>query len=720
VKRNPKIVGVSPNRSSGPGKVKRVFNEAFDAIDEQFPDIGTVELHEDEAAGSDNGAGSERQFAYCKDGNPLVIAFAPKVTGLPVSHLRGLMRHEFGHALEYRYGVKELERRFGRLPAEVERRADAIAEAVWGEPIRYDSRDVQCVGVRGKSPRPGYLPDAREKLKPNASSVGPWYPPQPDDDEWSSESFVLRQDWGEHVLQLAERHFGHEPRIFLSREPLGDLYDVPLGEQKAGPKPRGLWYSCGLDWIRWATWEMPHWLHPHVYGIQLDLTNVLLIRTEQGLDQFTKEFGIDGYRIDWPRVARRYWGVEICPYQTGRRMSLDWYYPWDVASGCVWDMRAVQRITDITPKTGREPEQVRYLLRSNPPPSTKLTAYHGAKRPMAQPTEFREPRNIDFGPGFYMATAPEDAARYGSVLYRAEIELKNPILLTDNDDPELLAWFQRVLRIGDENLEFYDNPMVGIFDLVKVMIQSDTLSGKKLIAVLQRKGYDGIYVDKNIVAEYHEGMAVDGDYVVLWSPDQVLSWEKVDGEKLKPNRGNDWHFEGVDSLIDAAREAEPDFQYVDRDALEDHDGEIAWGGDAWHGHRVGWRLDNAYAVVEVPVEKVQFMEGNAWNFSHAAALLDMVNTGGKPVFDLPAARLYRISEEDVVNTQREYDEDELAYERGMDEPWKPRDAGTFYVQLLNGNHRALAAMAANESSIFVTVGPNYRDDVREDEWVVGP
>lgn len=149
--------------------VSAVFDEAFDEVAEQFPDVGTIELHEDEAAGADNGAGSERQFAYCKDGDPIVVAFAPKAERLPESHLRGLMRHEFGHALEYRYGVAALQRHFGvSLPSKVERRADVIAELVWGQPVQYDGANVQCVGVAGaKSRRPSHLPDEKAVLRPN-------------------------------------------------------------------------------------------------------------------------------------------------------------------------------------------------------------------------------------------------------------------------------------------------------------------------------------------------------------------------------------------------------------------------------------------------------------------------------------------------------------------------------------------------------------------------
>jgi hypothetical protein len=185
-----------------PGRLEEVFDETFDVVEEQFPNVGTIELHEDEAAGTDNGAGSERQFAYCQDGDPIIIAFAPKSDGLPDSHLRGLMRHEFGHALEYRFGVRALEEVLGKLPKKVERRADAIAEAVFGEPIEYDERCVQCVGVGGKRPRPKHLPDEKAKLKANG------------DVEENPPSERDRRDFKKIVRSL--RGFRHEGMVDVS------------------------------------------------------------------------------------------------------------------------------------------------------------------------------------------------------------------------------------------------------------------------------------------------------------------------------------------------------------------------------------------------------------------------------------------------------------------------------------------------------------------------
>jgi len=173
----------------------------------------------------------------------------------------------------------------------------------------------------------------------------------------------------------------------------------------------------------------------------------------------------------------------------------------------------------------------------------------------------------------------------------------------------------------------------------------------------------------------------------------------------------DSYFEGVDLILERVEHVEPTWEFVDVDGGEvDDDDEVFWG------RRVGWRLTTPY-VVEVPVDKVLFMEGNQWNLGHAAALYALMEGGDRPVLDVPAARLYRIDEDDIARTQRDYDEVELEYEYGMERPWEPKDAGTFYVQLLDGNHRAAAAMAAGERTIVVTVGPNYREDVLPEEWI---
>jgi hypothetical protein len=149
---------MTPNaRNASLAKARRVFDECFNKVEAKFPDFGELELHEDDVAGSDNGSGSERQFGYCKDGDPIVIAFARKIEKLPLANIRGLMAHEFGHAIDFRYGKKLTPMLGVRLPAGIERRADTIAKAVFGQAIEYDEKLIQCIACGGQSPRPRKL-----------------------------------------------------------------------------------------------------------------------------------------------------------------------------------------------------------------------------------------------------------------------------------------------------------------------------------------------------------------------------------------------------------------------------------------------------------------------------------------------------------------------------------------------------------------------------------
>jgi len=150
---NPKLV----NNSRKMPRVVAAFDRCFEIVRVQFPDFGDVELHQDESGANDQGFGSERQFGYCMDGKPIRIAFASKTEKLPQQNIDGLVAHEWGHALDFRYG-DDLDKTLGcRLPSGAERRADVIAREVFGKTIKYDAKDVQCVRCRGQAPRPRRL-----------------------------------------------------------------------------------------------------------------------------------------------------------------------------------------------------------------------------------------------------------------------------------------------------------------------------------------------------------------------------------------------------------------------------------------------------------------------------------------------------------------------------------------------------------------------------------
>lgn len=90
------------------------------------------------------------------------IVFSRKMIGCPWERAVGVIRHEIGHAVSYIIDTKDLNKwawaRGHSLPPEnlAELRADALAEAIWNEPIHYDELLVQTTG-RGIRHRPFVL-----------------------------------------------------------------------------------------------------------------------------------------------------------------------------------------------------------------------------------------------------------------------------------------------------------------------------------------------------------------------------------------------------------------------------------------------------------------------------------------------------------------------------------------------------------------------------------
>jgi hypothetical protein len=135
-------------------------------------------------------------------------------------------------------------------------------------------------------------------------------------------------------------------RIVMSHEDKIIFKPTPIEKQKIGPKPMGFWYGFGSSWLDWVRSEMPDWETDYAHLVKVNDTRILKISTFDELLAFTEEFGVEGdytfggshpkSNINWPEVAKLYSGIEINPYISKGRMKFMWYYPWDVASGCVW------------------------------------------------------------------------------------------------------------------------------------------------------------------------------------------------------------------------------------------------------------------------------------------------------------------------------------------------------------------------------------------------
>ena len=59
--------------------------------------------------------------------------------------------------------------------------------------------------------------------------------------------------------------------------------------------------------------------------------------------------------IRWQEIVDRYAGIVISPYIYSGRYDFDWYYSWDVASGCVWNWKGIREIKLIAQREGSPP-----------------------------------------------------------------------------------------------------------------------------------------------------------------------------------------------------------------------------------------------------------------------------------------------------------------------------------------------------------------------------
>ncbi len=78
-----------------------------------------------------------------------MIGVAPKFLKAPRDRQDALLRHELGHAIDFLIDPDQLDKialQFNRvLSTTPERRADDIAEMVWGNKICYDQELVQTL-----------------------------------------------------------------------------------------------------------------------------------------------------------------------------------------------------------------------------------------------------------------------------------------------------------------------------------------------------------------------------------------------------------------------------------------------------------------------------------------------------------------------------------------------------------------------------------------------
>jgi hypothetical protein len=121
-------------------------------------------------------------------------------------------------------------------------------------------------------------------------------------------------------------------------------------------KPTGLWISVegDDDWKEWCEAENFQIENLEVsYEVILkEDANILHLKTVEEIFEFSKRFPLrtrdwdrdyDTYQLEWEKIAKKYQGIIIAPYQWKCRLALEssWYYGWDCASGCIWDIDCI-------------------------------------------------------------------------------------------------------------------------------------------------------------------------------------------------------------------------------------------------------------------------------------------------------------------------------------------------------------------------------------------
>lgn len=177
-------------------------------------------------------------------------------------------------------------------------------------------------------------------------------------------------------------HWSHKKVTKVQGRRQWSLDDDRHGRRSLPGKPNGFWLS---DETRgaygWRAWCRAERFRPYGFRYEHEVklvpnAKILYLRTPQEIDSFTHEYGYSlldehdkregkvpfskriGYgrygqpyydSIDWKRVAKKYHGIVITPYQWSRRLDggCQWYYSWDCASGCIWNARAIESITMV-------------------------------------------------------------------------------------------------------------------------------------------------------------------------------------------------------------------------------------------------------------------------------------------------------------------------------------------------------------------------------------
>ncbi len=143
------------------------------------------------------------------------------------------------------------------------------------------------------------------------------------------------------------------------------------------PKPNGLWFDVNGSWKQWCEsiqFRLEKLQYRHSVTI-LDDSRVLYLKNARDIDrftrrygqnisgnieslqnpeemdEFTRQYGRDLFKdivgqfsnyIMWEDVAEKHSGIVIHPFSRSRSRKYLWYYGWNCAGGCIWNLNVIR------------------------------------------------------------------------------------------------------------------------------------------------------------------------------------------------------------------------------------------------------------------------------------------------------------------------------------------------------------------------------------------
>jgi len=171
-------------------------------------------------------------------------------------------------------------------------------------------------------------------------------------------------------------HYSAQPLKKLRQ----DFHDMHWARIPIFQKPHGFWISVedypeDQNWYSWCEGEefRPECLEHRYHVILKKKAKILHLKNAEELEAFSLKYASNDpedfnkkfpmeymdnltgyvrkpyiYLIDWQTVMKEYDGIIIAPYQWSCRLmnqTTSWYYGWDCASGCIWNISAVRSFT---------------------------------------------------------------------------------------------------------------------------------------------------------------------------------------------------------------------------------------------------------------------------------------------------------------------------------------------------------------------------------------